>query len=275
MQLREPRSREGGGLLPRPRRRRLVRGLLGRHRRPEDRRRRHRGAAALSPDADAARRSPPASTCWSRSRRSCAWTTTRRSSAARDRAGRVVLVGENDHYKPLAVQLRALLAGRRARRDGVRALHDDRAQAEGGRRLAQRRSDGGRRRVLRGRHSLAAPGRQPRPAHRRSARVSSAGVPGRARHARQEHDGRVPLRQRRRRLAVLLARDSVAVPRAAAVEAVRPRRVITFESNGSFVFVSGEGTAAAPVSGLSRHPRLPGDVSRFRPRDPRRAARRR
>jgi predicted dehydrogenase len=30
--------------------------------------------------------------------------------AARDRARRVVLVGENDHYKPLAVQLRRLLA---------------------------------------------------------------------------------------------------------------------------------------------------------------------
>jgi predicted dehydrogenase len=30
---------------------------------------------------------------------------------ARDRAGRVVLVGENDHYKPLAVQLRRLVAG--------------------------------------------------------------------------------------------------------------------------------------------------------------------
>jgi predicted dehydrogenase len=30
--------------------------------------------------------------------------------AARDRAGRVVLVGENDHYKPLAVELRRLLA---------------------------------------------------------------------------------------------------------------------------------------------------------------------
>ena len=31
-------------------------------------------------------------------------------AAARDRAGRVVLVGENDHYKPLAVRLRRLLA---------------------------------------------------------------------------------------------------------------------------------------------------------------------
>ena len=29
---------------------------------------------------------------------------------ARDRAGRTVLVGENDHYKPLAVLLRRLLA---------------------------------------------------------------------------------------------------------------------------------------------------------------------
>ena len=31
--------------------------------------------------------------------------------ALRDRAGRVVLVGENDHYKPLCVSLRRLLAG--------------------------------------------------------------------------------------------------------------------------------------------------------------------
>jgi predicted dehydrogenase len=33
-----------------------------------------------------------------------------RAIAVRDRAGRVVLVGENDHYKPLAVRLRQLLA---------------------------------------------------------------------------------------------------------------------------------------------------------------------
>jgi predicted dehydrogenase len=31
-------------------------------------------------------------------------------AAARDAAGRVVIVGENDHYKPLAVRLRALVA---------------------------------------------------------------------------------------------------------------------------------------------------------------------
>jgi predicted dehydrogenase len=42
-----------------------------------------------------------------------AFTTTEeyaRAMGARDRAGRVVLVGENDHYKPLAVTLRRLLA---------------------------------------------------------------------------------------------------------------------------------------------------------------------
>ena len=42
-------------------------------------------------------------------------------------------------------------------------------------------------------------------------------------HARQEHDGGVPLRQRRGRLAVLLARNSVALQRAATLEAVRPQ----------------------------------------------------
>lgn len=31
-------------------------------------------------------------------------------AAARDRAGRVVMVGENDHYKPLAVEIRKMLA---------------------------------------------------------------------------------------------------------------------------------------------------------------------
>jgi predicted dehydrogenase len=34
----------------------------------------------------------------------------RAAAAARDRAGRVVIVGENDHYKPLAVRIRRLLA---------------------------------------------------------------------------------------------------------------------------------------------------------------------
>src|SRR5262245_45658919 len=34
----------------------------------------------------------------------------RAAQAARDQAGRVVLVGENDHYKPLAVSLRTWMA---------------------------------------------------------------------------------------------------------------------------------------------------------------------
>ena len=113
----------------------------------------------------------------------------------------------------------------RDRRDGVRALHDDRQAAEDGRRLAQRRSDGRRRRVLRGRDPLAPSGRQPRPdASRRFTAI------GRRRRATgpdtraQEHDGRVPLRQRRGRVAVLLARDPVALQRAAALEDVRARR---------------------------------------------------
>ena len=48
---------------------------------------------------------------------------------ARPRAARVVLVGENDHYKPLAVAPAPAARRRRDRRDGVRALHDDRADA--------------------------------------------------------------------------------------------------------------------------------------------------
>ena len=91
----------------------------------------------------------------------------RRCSTARDRAGRVVLVGENDHYKPLAVALRRLLADG-AIGEMVFAHFTTIAQRlKTRRRLAQRRSDGRRRRVLRGRHPLAAHRRQPRPADRR------------------------------------------------------------------------------------------------------------
>ena len=46
--------------------------------------------------------------------------------------------------------------------------------------------------------------------------------------------------------------------------------IITFESNGGFVLVARQGPAAPAVPGVPRHPRLPGDVSRLRPRDPRR-----
>ena len=84
--------------------------------------------------------------------------------AARDRARRVVIVGENDHYKPQAVQAAETARRRRHRRRRVRSLHDHRQAAEDRRRLAQRRDDGGRRCVLRGRDPLAAPRRQPRSA---------------------------------------------------------------------------------------------------------------
>ena len=47
----------------------------------------------------------------------------RTAAAARDRAGRMVLVGENDHYKPLAVMLRRRSGGRRDRRPALRAVH--------------------------------------------------------------------------------------------------------------------------------------------------------
>ena len=103
-----------------------------------------------------------------------------------------VLVGENDHYKPLAVTLRRLLADGAIGEHGLRALHDDRAPAQDRRRLAQRRVDGRRRRVLRGRHPLAAHRRQPRTAHHAIARVSADAVARGARPAREEHDGGVP-----------------------------------------------------------------------------------
>ena len=95
---------------------------------------------------------------------------------ARNRARRVVLIGENDHYKPLAVRLRHAAGRRRDRRTGVRALRHHRTTTQDRRRLAQRREAGRRRRVLRGGHSLAAPGRQPRAAHRQRAWLSAGAV---------------------------------------------------------------------------------------------------
>ena len=96
---------------------------------------------------------------------------------ARDRARRVVLVGENDHYKPLAVTLRTAAGGGRDWRDGVRALHDDREAPENRRRLAQRRGDGRRRCVFRGRHPLAAHREQPGPDNRDDSGLPSVPFP--------------------------------------------------------------------------------------------------
>ena len=136
---------------------------------------------------------------------------------------------------------------RRDRRDGVRALHDDRAAAEDARTTgattkrwpAATRSS---RKASTGCTSPAASG----PRIVDDPRLPAVGVARRAGPARQEHDGGVPLRQRRRRRALLLARDSVAVPGPAAVEAVRPRRASSRSSRTAlFVLVRGDGPAAA------------------------------
>ena len=101
---------------------------------------------------------------------------TARCSDARDRAGRVVLVGENDHYKPLAVTLRSLLAGGAIGElvfahfmTIVKRLKtaDDWRNDE---------DDGGRRRVLRRRHPLAALRQQPRTDHLSHPRLSAAAL---------------------------------------------------------------------------------------------------
>ena len=134
------------------------------------------------------------------------------------RPGVTVLVGENDHYKPLAVTLRRLLARRRDRRagDGQRRHRRGPAQARG--RLAQRRDDGRRRRVLRGGHPLAAPRRQPRPPDRARLRPPAGRRQRPLRHHRPappQHGGGLRLRHRRRGHARLLARDPLAAARAA------------------------------------------------------------
>ena len=101
--------------------------------------------------------------------------------AARDARG-ARRAGRRERPLQAARRPAAAAAGRRRhRRDGVRALHDHRAAAEERGRLAQRRGDGRRRRVLRGRHPLAAHRRQPRPAHRRDPRLPAGGVARRAR----------------------------------------------------------------------------------------------
>ena len=118
----------------------------------------------------------PASTCWSRSPRSPTRPTTAPCSTratARDASSWLVKTITTSRWRTC---LRRLLARRRARRDGVRAVHDHREEAEDGRRLAQRRDDGRRRRVLRGRDSLAAPGRQSRPGDHHGARLPAVDV---------------------------------------------------------------------------------------------------
>ena len=140
---------------------------------------------------------------------------------ARDRAKRVVLVGENDHYKPLAILLRKLLA------DGaigdmvfghfssiVKRLktaddwRNDESMAGG---------DAFFEEGIHWLHLAASLG----PKITSITGFRPAPSPDGPDQARQEHDGGVQLRQRRGGFAVLLARDPVDVEGPAPVEAVR------------------------------------------------------
>ena len=167
---------------------------------------------------------------------------------------------------------------RRDRRDGVRALHDHRAAAE------DRRTTGAttRRWPAATRSSRKAftgctwPAASARAIVRRSTAIRPSPSRDGPDRARQEHDGGVPLRQRRGRLALLLARDSVAASRACGCRSSSAARASSPSSRTAlFVLVRGDGLAAAVVPGLPRHPRLPGDVSRLRSRRSASGARRR
>ena len=103
-------ARKAESLLPASSRRTEFRGLPRGNRGSARRCGRGRRAPALSSRAHAGRRSTPASTCSSKSRPFSRMDDYNAVVAARDRVQRVVLVGENDHYKPLAVRLRQLLA---------------------------------------------------------------------------------------------------------------------------------------------------------------------
>ena len=78
----------------------------------------------------------------------------------------------------------------RDRRHGLRPLQQHRQAPEDRGRLAQRRVDGRRRCVLRRRHPLAAPGREPWTEDHLDPRLPAGAVERRPRQARQEHDGR-------------------------------------------------------------------------------------
>ena len=244
LRLREPRRAPGRGVPQPVWRLRELSGLRVRDRGSARRRGRRRRAAGVPPRAGAAGARRREARAGREAGVSAHGGLPHRGAAARDAAGRVVLVGENDHYKPLAVRLRALLARRRDRRDGVRALHDDREAAEDRRRLAQRRGDGRRRRVFRGRDPLAACRRQPRPAdlptiHGFRPAAAREGAPATAAHKSMlvafrydngavgslYYSREIPSLFRGLRLSKLYGRDGV----------------ISFESNGVVLVARGRG----------------------------------
>ena len=186
-----------------------------------------------------------------------------RVCAARDRAGRTVIVGENDHYKPLAVCLRRLLADGANRRPADGAFHHPGAPPEVGRRLAQttrarRAGTPSSRRASTGCTSRTAWGRASR---RRGAIRPPGGRDGPDRRAKSllaafrydtgaggtlYYSREVPSLLRGLRLSKLFGRDGI----------------ISFESNGAAVLVRGPPDAppGADISRLPRHPRLPRHV---------------
>ena len=145
--------------------------------------------------------------------------------AARNRANRVVLVGENDHYKPLAVTLRRLLA------EGVigdMVFAHFTTLAKRLKTADDWRNDetmaGGDAFFEEGIHWLhLADSLGPRITTIHGYRPSPC-VAGRPRQPREEHDGGIPIRQRRGRLSLLFAGGAFAPQRPAALETVRPAR---------------------------------------------------
>ena len=130
---------------------------------PARRRGRRRRAAALPPRPDAA----GARRRQARARREAgvpdAWPTTRRCvDGARPRRRASCSSARTITTSRSPSALRRLLADGAIGEMVFAHFTTHRAPAEDGRRLAQRRDDGRRRRVLRGRHPLAAPRRQPR-----------------------------------------------------------------------------------------------------------------
>ena len=109
LRLRQPRPREGRAYCRSYQRSASYADYTAAIERPARRRGRHRRAAAVSPRSDASGARARANMCWSRSRPFLRTADYGRCWTPETRQ-RVVLVGENDHYKPLAVALRTLLA---------------------------------------------------------------------------------------------------------------------------------------------------------------------
>ena len=185
---------------------------------------------------------------------------------ARDRAKRVVLVGENDHYKPLAITLRKLLA------DGVIGEMVFGHFSSVVKRLKEAddwRNDesmaGGDAFFEEGIHWLHLAASLGPEDHVDQGLSPGAAFEGTLSEgpdqARQEHDGVVHVRQRRGRVAVLLARDPVDAERPAPLEVDGPQRRdhLRIERRGDAR--SRRGITTNRVPGFQRHARLPGDVS--------------